>query len=546
MYKIIISIVFSFIFFNQGMANNDIISSPPERSWTVEDVKKVTIEKPIGLNIDRDSSELVLPIFDAKDELTGQQDSKNEDKNRLRIGDHYKLPKIPINKWRIISNVPENYSIRIAIYAANAKMIRVHFKNSIFTDQVKIFVYGEAKESFELLDRKNLNDRNGYWSPPISGEYYYIECKYSNIPIKAPVIDKISVIDKDLSSGTDKVGPCHNDISCRSDLIRNYGSAVALFIYEDSIGSHACTGALLTDLDPDTQIPWFLTANHCGIDSDVAPSTVFYFRYQTSTCNGVPPSYTTTPRILGAEHIISYAPSDFTLLRLEGGVPAGSWLLGWNPNPIAVGSQSYTIHHPDRSYKRISDGQIINYLPSGYDDTNHLTVLWTSGVTEAGSSGAPLIYDSGWVIGQLHGGPSSCYVSGNERRDYYGRFSVSWNNGLSTYLSSRYPPSVAISPSPSNGARGVNIGDVLRWVNGAGATSYDVYFGTDSTLSSSTYKGNQTSTVYDPGTLAYNTTYYWRVDARNSAGVTPGNVWRFTTRNTPNPASLPVILMLLN
>jgi hypothetical protein len=69
----------------------------------------------------------------------------------------------------------------------------------------------------------------------------------------------------------------------------------------------------------------------------------------------------------------------------------------------------------------------------------------------------------------------------------------------------------------------------LSWTAGAAATSHDVYFGTDSTPDSTEFKGNQTTTTFDPGTLAYSTTYYWRIDEKNSIGTTTGDVWSFTT-----------------
>jgi len=92
-------------------------------------------------------------------------------------------------------------------------------------------------------------------------------------------------------------------------------------------------------------------------------------------------------------------------------------------------------------------------------------------------------------------------------------------------------PYKATNPSPSNGATNQSINTDVSWSNGGGATSYDVYFGTDPTPDSGEYKGNRTSTSYNPGTLAYSTTYYWRIDA-NKAGydTTTGNIWHFTTK----------------
>ena len=104
------------------------------------------------------------------------------------------------------------------------------------------------------------------------------------------------------------------------------------------------------------------------------------------------------------------------------------------------------------------------------------------------------------------------------------------------------PPSKPVNPSPSNGATNQSINVDISWSNGGGATNYDVYFGTNATPDSGEYKGNQAGTSYDPGTLAYSTTYYWCIDANNTSGITPGDVWSFTTAPPPPPgaASSPV------
>lgn len=96
------------------------------------------------------------------------------------------------------------------------------------------------------------------------------------------------------------------------------------------------------------------------------------------------------------------------------------------------------------------------------------------------------------------------------------------------------PPLKAANPSPINGAAAQSINTDISWTNGGGAVSYDVYFGTDSTPDSDEFKGNQTATTYDPGTLNYDATYYWRIDARNSDGTTTGDVWHFRTLSGDN------------
>src|SRR5262249_43949287 len=52
------------------------------------------------------------------------------------------------------------------------------------------------------------------------------------------------------------------------------------------------------------------------------------------------------------------------------------------------------------------------------------------------------------------------------------------------------------------------------------------------------FKGSQSAASYAPGTLAFQTTYYWRIDEVNAQGTTTGPVWSFTTASL---SSLPTI-----
>ncbi len=91
----------------------------------------------------------------------------------------------------------------------------------------------------------------------------------------------------------------------------------------------------------------------------------------------------------------------------------------------------------------------------------------------------------------------------------------------------------ATEPDPPDGATGVNTTADLSWTPAPEATSRDVYFGTSNPPP---FIGNQTSTIFDPGTMDYETTYYWRIDEINKWGTTTGQIWSFTTfRKPPQP-----------
>ena len=75
----------------------------------------------------------------------------------------------------------------------------------------------------------------------------------------------------------------------------------------------------------------------------------------------------------------------------------------------------------------------------------------------------------------------------------------------------------------------------LSWWTATGADKYHVYLGMDpigiatADINSDTYLGESGFTAFFPEKLDSMTTYYWRVDSENSAGLTVGDVWKFTT-----------------
>jgi pectate lyase len=92
-----------------------------------------------------------------------------------------------------------------------------------------------------------------------------------------------------------------------------------------------------------------------------------------------------------------------------------------------------------------------------------------------------------------------------------------------------------ICPTPAHGAIDVTVeSGNLQWTDLEGVTNWDVYFGM---TSSPAYQTNKTARAFNPGTLAANTEYFWKVVAYRSSGVVTGEVWRF--RTAPTNASKP-------
>ncbi len=105
-----------------------------------------------------------------------------------------------------------------------------------------------------------------------------------------------------------------------------------------------------------------------------------------------------------------------------------------------------------------------------------------------------------------------------------------WN--FRTRSETNSPPNIPSSPIPFNGSNGVAINTDIHWTGGDpdpyDTITYDVYIGTSNPPPKKVT--NQTTTSYDPGTMNYSTTYYWRIvawdDLHNSS---PSPLFHFKT-----------------
>ena len=98
-------------------------------------------------------------------------------------------------------------------------------------------------------------------------------------------------------------------------------------------------------------------------------------------------------------------------------------------------------------------------------------------------------------------------------------------------------PGAVGNPQPANGAVDAQIMAILTWTPADNAASSELYFGTDADAvknaapASPEYIGNRAlgSESHDPGKLALDATYHWRVDAVYPDRTVKGLVWSFET-----------------
>ncbi|MHC4116093.1 MAG: LamG domain-containing protein [Planctomycetota bacterium] len=98
-------------------------------------------------------------------------------------------------------------------------------------------------------------------------------------------------------------------------------------------------------------------------------------------------------------------------------------------------------------------------------------------------------------------------------------------------------PGAVGNAQPANGAGDVQLNATLSWTAADNATSHELYFGADAdavgsaTTASPEYIGSRAlgAESYDPGGLAWDSSYAWRVDEVYAAETVKGLVWTFGT-----------------
>ena len=283
---------------------------------------------------------------------------------------------------------------------------------------------GEAGQAAGSEKARSGPEPEMLWSPSVDADVIGIEI---TLPSRAAVrtswfrVEKVAHRFLNARSVRYKALDCpdlHVDVQCRvGEFPAGLENAVALIDYEDEGSSALCSGTLLNDGNPETFIPYFLTANHCIATAKVARTVQATWFYQRESCDGESVDVRRATTAGGAELLATSPRQDSTLLKIRQRLPANVYFAGWDATEVRTDEAVVAIHHPSGEVKKYSAGAVL-----GKEDSQGvkaaLELTWDEGVTEGGSSGSAIFRD-GFVIGALSHGDEcdSAYY-----RDYYGPF----------------------------------------------------------------------------------------------------------------------------
>lgn len=340
--------------------------------------------------------------------------------------------------WENLAN--GNAVWRLRLQSLGAKSLNLGFTEYELPTNSSLILYTPDYEKVRGPFTPADNEEHmQLWTPILEGSDMVIELQVPQV-LKNDVKLKLSYINHDFVGFASMSQSCNLDVACGTqdgwEIVEDYRDIIQSVSMYVRGGTRICTGFLINNARQDCA-PFFMTANHCGMNEGNAASIVTYWNFENSTCREVGSSASggngdgqLNIFNSGSKHLASSPATDFTLLLLDDPVveEANAFFAGWDTKPEPP-AKAVCIHHPNTDEKRISFENDPTYIATQGGDPSATGSYvgiedWDIGTTEPGSSGSPLFdFTTKRVVGQLFGGLAAC---GNDEYDVYGRFHLSY------------------------------------------------------------------------------------------------------------------------
>lgn len=314
-----------------------------------------------------------------------------------------------------------------AIGSEYAGGVRLHIENLYLPPNAELFFYNSSGEVYGPYSGAGPEGTGEFWTPSVLGRQGTLQVRVY-APADADDLSEISLTVREVGHisrsffglGNEQAGTCGNNAACvvntncqNDPIVSNDELAVAKMLWISGAYIYTCTGGLVADTVASSQIPYFLTANHCL--SKASTNLEAFFQYQaacgsTINCTGTwddPPAGSFAGKTIGATVKATNRRGDFTLLQLSQNPPAGSYFLGWTTVAVANSNNTplYRVSHPSGAPQSYSQHSVDTgaVTCTGWPRGERIYSNDQIGATEGGSSGSPVINAAGQIVGQLSG-----------------------------------------------------------------------------------------------------------------------------------------------
>ncbi|HUD72051.1 MAG TPA: trypsin-like peptidase domain-containing protein, partial [Dongiaceae bacterium] len=349
-----------------------------------------------------------------------------------------------------------------AVRAEGAGAVRLHITNLDIPSDADLFFYSPEGQAFGPYQNGLAAHNADFWTHSVFGQVgvlvlrHYGPAGTDDLTRIGFGIAEVGHIGKAFAN-SQRIAtesfcsfnvPCIDNASCHSGTPADPSkAATALMQWVQGQFIYTCTGTLLNDTVAASQIPYFLTANHCLSTNSIAANLEAYFQFSIACGSTACPAQTNPGGIqrLGATVKATGTAGDFTLLQLNQAPPSGSNFMGWNNTAVANTNNVnlWRISHPAWAPQAWSTQHTDTSAPTcqGWPRGQRIYSRTTGGGTEGGSSGSAVVNSASEVVGQLSG---ACGTNVNDDCDNVNNATV---DGALAY----YWPSVQPFLAPGGG-----------------------------------------------------------------------------------------------
>ncbi len=342
------------------------------------------------------------------------------------------------------------------VQSPGATAMRLELLDLYLPRNASLYLYNDLGDFVGPYTRRGAHGSGEMWTDTLKGERIHLQLRYQGADTARAlvgtrfVIGAAGVMDQrfelaryNFTQTMDRAfcsfnADCVENASCSTipAAIKPAQNAVAQMLFRSGGWYYICSGGLIADTDTSSNIPYFLTANHCISRDAEASSLETYFNFTTS-CGGSCDS-PTTASTTGATIVAGAKTGDYTLLRLAANAPQGTTFLPFSATPIANsnGANLFRISHPGGAPQAYSEHRVDTSAGtcSSWPRGSWIYSRDLYGATEGGSSGSPVLNAAGQVVGQLSGG---CGTNVNDNCDAVNNATV--DGALASYYSQVEP-----------------------------------------------------------------------------------------------------------
>ena len=413
-----------------------VVEVTPEERRSVREGRAMQQKMRVGF-----VKELAVPIDFDRDRITPHRAALHDAFGAFRGGEQGRFD------WSGVVRSPD------------ASALRIHFIDVDLPEGTEMYVYSRDGMAFGPYTGRGPNGTGDFWSNTVAGAEVIVQLRAGANGSPRFTIAGVGYLTPEFAmanhlrpvTNAANTKPCSFNANCTVDAacgtensaVNTARDAVAHILFASGAYLYICTGGLVADSDTGTNIPYFMTANHCISRSSEASSLETFFFYYATVCQSCPdPGAANTT---GSTIVSAGRSSDYTLLRLSQNAPSGAAFLGWSSTAVANsnGTNLYRLSHPKGSPQAYSEHVV--------DTSKGTCQSWPRGAwiysrdiygaTEGGSSGSPVVNGAGQLVGQLSGAcgfnvNDVCDTQSNATVD--GAFAAYYSN-VSQYLGSGGP-----------------------------------------------------------------------------------------------------------